>query len=108
MNLHDFVKKNYENGNYDFAKKNYENYNFSGGIPQGVNYNMFRHQSKDFQLGYNQALNDYKIRNKFKHYPVKLIYLINMLFNNRAIEIYNFVKGYSLAKNTLRRKKAHL
>lgn len=105
MNLHDFVKKNYENGSYDFAKKNYENYHFSGEIPQDVNYNMFRHQGKDFQLGYNQALNDYKIRNKFKHYPVKLIYLINVLFNKRAAEIYNFVKGYSLAKKYIKKKK---
>lgn len=96
MNIHDYVKSNYENGNYDSFKNQYSNQNY---------YKNKKYYSKvcddnlsDFKEGFNQAKSDYQIKHKFKHYPNFLLKLVNFIFFNKMKEIVDFIDGYTYFK----------
>lgn len=93
LNLHDFVKENYENGNYDFAKENYQNFHDE----------TLKKETDDFTMGYNQAMQDYQSKHRFKHYPYKLTALLNRMLGNKLSEIVNFTDGYQSAKKQIKR-----
>lgn len=77
INIHNYIKNHYENGDYyDFPNIHSEN------------------SESDYILGYQQATYDYIKYKKFKRYPYFLITLVNHLIDNKLIEIVNFLKGY--------------
>lgn len=89
--LHDYVKKNYEQGHYDDVKKDYQNWSQSHDYGQE---GASTTSKTDFQMGYDQAMDDFKTGRPFRRYPDKLVDLGNSVFGNKLEELSAFIKGY--------------
>lgn len=99
-NLHNYVKDNYENGEYKEAENAYKNwsqinknYSGNGSVPPN-----------DYQMGYHQANEDYEKNLYFNSFPDKLIDFVNLFANNKLSEISNYIKGYKDAQNDILKK----
>ncbi len=93
--LHHFVKRNYERGNYDNAQASSANehpdYDGRPEKPQiGVS---------DYQLGYKQALSDFENKHAFRHYPKLLVKFANIVSGHRLFEVLAFIVGYDDGKS---------
>ncbi|APU71512.1 hypothetical protein LCR01_13950 [Companilactobacillus crustorum] len=94
--IHDFVKYNYERGNYhnaEFVYRDFTHYNT-------IKSNHYSEKS-DYQIGYNQAKIDYQREHCFHSYPDSLLELTNKLSDNHLLEIVDFIKGYDAYKNKI-------
>ncbi|WP_248574683.1 hypothetical protein [Leuconostoc sp. MTCC 10508] len=83
--LHDYVKDNYENGIYRENEKWFE---------------KDKNSVDDYQLGYEQAKRDYHKHHTFKRFPSTAANFINIVANNKAVEVSKFISGYENA-NTI-------
>lgn len=88
MNLkqvHDMVKENYEHGAYSRP-----NYSYKANDSHDIN------NTSDFQMGRDQARDDYR-NGKLKFYPRPLLKLLNLIFRQRMREVVDFATGYNLS-----------
>lgn len=85
--LHDYVKQNYENG--QFSQKYFYDANQSN-------------QVADFRMGQQQARQDFQNGARFKYYPLLLVKIVNLLTLKRLTEVKNFIEGYNCEKRTLK------
>lgn len=88
--LHDYVKDNYENGIYRENEKRFE---------------KDKNSVDDYQLGYEQAKRDYHKHHTFKRFPSTAANFINIVANNKAVEVSKFISGYENAKHDILTKK---
>lgn len=88
-NIHNYVKRNYEAGNYDDTKAAYTSWE---------NENNQRSNLTDFEMGVKTAKSDYKKSGTFAVYPELAVDSVNKLFDGRALEISEFIRGYNLEK----------
>ncbi len=88
--LHHFVKRNYERGNYDKAQffSTYEHHEHNG-KPEKPQIGV-----SDYQLGYKQALSDFENKHAFRHYPKLLVKFANIVSGHRLFEVLAFIVGY--------------
>ena len=86
--LHDYIKKNYENGRYN------QNYNFSHSPTAATQNCSTKKQSSDYNLGCQQAYTDYQNHHKFH------------LFQGRLNEIAAFIKGYNDTRTLILQKNS--
>ncbi|MCI1903262.1 MAG: hypothetical protein LKJ03_04190 [Enterococcaceae bacterium] len=100
--LHDYVKQNYEDGNYQEAEEEYKNW--SAKYDQAASANPAK-KASDYQLGYEQATADFEQKHSFHHYPEKLVDFANQLTENKMQEITEFIKGYEDRKKELKTSK---
>lgn len=89
-NIHNYVKKNYEAGNYENAKVAY------------TSWKKESNQLSDFEMGVKKAQSDYKLRGLFSTYPVLTVGAVNKLFDDKALEISEFIRGYNYEKRRIR------
>ncbi|MFK5705268.1 hypothetical protein ACLHIM_02840 [Ligilactobacillus sp. LYQ112] len=94
INLHDYVKKHYESGDYDNAYSSYDSNQRRHEDTYKYD-NVTRDETNDFDLGYKKGLSD--SFNKFKFVPLKLLRWINQLFNGKLHEIIDYIEGYRKA-----------
>ncbi|AXX64904.1 hypothetical protein DS830_05190 [Bombilactobacillus bombi] len=92
-NIHDYVKENYEAGNYDNAKAAYTSWETEKDKQTNLS---------DFEMGVQKAQNDYKQNRTFATYPKLAIGILNKLFGNKASEISEFIHGYNSYKSKFR------
>lgn len=76
--LHNYVKKNYEAGNYDDAKAAYTSWKTE---------NNYQSNLTDFEMGVQKAQSDYKKNGTFAAYPELAIAVLNKLFADKAFEV---------------------
>ncbi|KRL36653.1 hypothetical protein [Liquorilactobacillus uvarum] len=95
--IHDFVKNNYEQENF----QTYNEHNWSKTDYSSKNCSYQQNNMADYQLGYQQAIQDYKTQHEFRHYPEELAKLINKLTNGRVSEISEYIRGYNVGKEEL-------
>lgn len=97
--LHDYVKKNYEQGKYqntaNQSQKQWSN---------GTDTKQSKTDQSDYQMGYDQATKDFKEHQVFRQYPQKAVTLGNELTNHQMTEVADFIKGYQAAKSDLLEK----
>lgn len=98
--LHDYIKKNYENGRYN------QNYNFSHSPTAATQNCSTKKQSSDYNLGCQQACTDYQNHHKFHLYPQTLTSWLNRLFQGRLNEIAAFIKGYNDTRTLILQKNS--
>jgi hypothetical protein len=89
--LHDYVKKNYEQGNYDGAKESWSTESVRAG--QATTEPM-----SDYQMGFDQAVKDHEQHRAFHHYPSELVKLGNAVSDHKLAELSEFINGYNAAK----------
>ncbi|MGF2384902.1 hypothetical protein [Lentilactobacillus otakiensis] len=77
--LHDYVKKNYEQGKYD--NPNHQDYSSREA------YEYRSDPTDDYQMGFSQALKDHEENQSFKVYPEKLVNLGNKVSDNKMQEL---------------------
>lgn len=94
--LHDYVRDNYEQGNYQSSSQKYQNWKKSNSYGQGVS--DVDDDQDDYQSGYQQAQDDYQTHDKFQEFPDNFIKVINLLSNDRATEVAQFIEGYNAYK----------
>lgn len=84
--IHDFVKINYEQHKYNYhpAQESYSS---------GKN---------DYQLGYAQAMSDYRRIHSFRNYPQSMVGFVNKVSNNDMFEISSFIDGYNDAEKNIK------
>lgn len=87
--LHDYVKKNYESGNYEDVKSAY----FSWKYEKNKQIRM-----TDFEMGVQKAQADYNQNGSFATYPKLAIDILNKLFSNKTSEVSEFIDGYNSYK----------
>lgn len=87
--LHDYVKKNYEAGNYDDIKSAYASWKYEKSKQTSMT---------DFEMGTQKAQADYSQNGSFATYPEVAIDILNKLFSNKASEIGEFIDGYNSYK----------
>ncbi|GAD16966.1 hypothetical protein ABC628_09045 [Lentilactobacillus otakiensis] len=88
--LHDYVKKNYEQGKYD--NPNHQDYSSREA------YEYRSDPTDDYQMGFSQALKDHEENQSFKVYPEKLVNLGNKVSDNKMQELSEFIAGYNDGK----------
>lgn len=88
--LHDYVKKNYEQGKYDNpANQDYSNRKA---------YESHSDRTDDYQMGFSQALQDHQEGHAFKSYPEKLVDFGNQVSDDKMQELSDFIAGYEDGK----------
>ncbi|WP_049150225.1 hypothetical protein [Lactobacillus gasseri] len=92
--IHDYVKKNYEAGNYDDAKAAYTSWKTENNQQSNLS---------DFEMGIQKAQSDYKKSGTFAIYPKLAIDVANKLFNDKAFEISEFIRGYNSEKEKIKK-----
>lgn len=92
--LHDYVKDNYEQGNYESASRAYQDWKNTNSYSQGVSGD----DKDDYQSGYCQAQYDYEVHGKFQRFSASFIKIINLLSNDKAVEVARFIEGYNAYK----------
>lgn len=101
--LHNFVKSNYEQGTYFEAQKEYQHWQ--------KNYDQLKTNvhttTSDYELGYQQAQNDYQKNQTFHYYPTYLINFANRISDNRLSEVSAFLKGYHDFEIKVLKTKSH-
>lgn len=90
FNIHEYVKKHYENGDYNNAYSSYNSHSYTYKYK-----NVTRNKLSDFELGYAKGLSD-KF-NRFKFVSLKFLTRINKLFNGKLHEIIDYLEGYKEA-----------
>ncbi|CAK8054885.1 hypothetical protein [Eupransor demetentiae] len=93
--LHDYVKKNYEAGEYDEAQTAYQDW---------AKEKQSSKVQDDYQMGYEAAQSDYDQGKQFKHFPAGLTKLVNKLSQDRAHEISEYIRGYQEAAGQLKKE----
>lgn len=88
--LHDYVKKNYEQGKYDNPNDQY--------YSNREAYECRSDSTDDYQMGFSQALKDHEENQSFKVYPQKLVNLGNKVSDNKMQELSEFIAGYNDGK----------
>lgn len=88
--IHDYVKKNYEAGNYDDVKTAYTYWESEKSKETSAT---------DFEMGVQKAQEDYKKNGSFATYPKLAIDILNKLFSDKASEISEFIDGYNSIKS---------
>lgn len=92
--LHDFIKENYEQGNFYSSKEHPEYYR-----PKTYSTDQEQRDTRsDYCLGYQQAVQDYNSNRTFRHYPAKTTALINKFSDGRISEISAYIAGYNALK----------
>ncbi len=94
--LHQYVKDNYEKGNYQAASEAYKTWKMENSYSQERNNQAG--STDDYQAGFNQAKFDYENEHHFKRFPSKFIKLINLLSDDKASEVSKFIEGYNAYK----------
>ncbi|MBU9789335.1 hypothetical protein KTE19_07060 [Lentilactobacillus sp. IMAU92037] len=89
--LHDYVKKNYEQGNYDSAKTDYQQWADSS---THRDHSSATATQSDYQMGFEQAVRDHEQNRGFRHYPESLVKFGNTVTDNQMVELSEFIKGY--------------
>lgn len=87
--LHDYVKKNYEAGNYDNIKSAYTSWEYEKNKQTSMT---------DFEMGVQKAQADYNQNGSFVTYPKLAIDILNKLFSDKASEVSEFIDGYNSYK----------
>ena len=107
--LHDYVKENYEAGNYKEAEKAYkkwrDTYDYTYNAANAAKTAVKKSSLSDYQMGYEQAKKDYAESHSFKDFPKKGVNLVNRVTQNKAIEIERYIDGYNDAKAKILRAK---
>ena len=104
--LHDYVKENYEAGNYKDAEKAYKKWHDTNDYTYHAAKTAVKKSSlSDYQMGYEQAKKDYAESHSFKAFPKKGVNLVNRVTQNKAIEIERYIDGYNDAKAKILRAK---
>lgn len=86
--LHDYVKKHYENGDYG----NYHN----GSYQYEYHYeNNVKDDRDDYEIGFQKGKKDRF--NHFRFFPLNLFKKINLLFHGKLHEIIDYIEGYRAA-----------
>ncbi|GEP23320.1 hypothetical protein [Lentilactobacillus diolivorans] len=96
--LHDYVKKNYEQGNYKDAEAQYKNWDNRNYYDKKT---QTQSKQSDYQKGYEQATQDFKNNRAFHRYPKEAVKIGNEITNNKLSEVSNFIAGYEKAKADL-------
>ncbi|KRK63652.1 hypothetical protein FC72_GL001256 [Companilactobacillus tucceti DSM 20183] len=80
-NLHNYIKNNI----YDDAQNDYYQIktNWKG-----------TDNRDDYQMGYDQAIIDFKRTHRFHHYPANIIEFTNRVSKGKVSEISEFINGY--------------
>ncbi|HJE97103.1 MAG TPA: hypothetical protein K8V00_05735 [Ligilactobacillus acidipiscis] len=68
--IHDYVKNNYESGNYDDAKAAYTSWETEKGKQTNLS---------DFEMGVQKAQNDYEQNGTFAMYPKLASLFVNII-----------------------------
>ena len=84
--LHDYVKKHYENGDYG---------NYHDGKYEYHYENSTRDVRDDYELGFQKGKADRF--NHYRYFPLKLFKKLNQLFHGRLHEIVDYIEGYRAA-----------
>lgn len=92
--IHNYVKKNYEAGNYDDAKAAYTSWKTEKSQQSNLT---------DFEIGVKKAQSDYKKNGKLAAYPELAIDVVNKLFDAKAFEISEFIRGYNSEKDQIKK-----
>ncbi|GEO63630.1 hypothetical protein [Companilactobacillus nantensis] len=92
--IHDYVKKNYEAGNYDDAKAAYTSWETEAKRQSNLT---------DFEMGVQKAQRDYKKNGTFATYPELAIDVVNKLFDDKALEVSEFIRGYNSEKEHIKK-----
>ena len=104
--LHDYVKENYEAGNYKEAEKAYKKWHGTNDYSYHTTKTTVKKSSlSDYQMGCEQAKKDYAESHSFKAFPKKGVNLVNHVTQNKAIEIERYIDGYNDAKAKILRAK---
>ena len=90
IQLHDFIKTNYEENLYQDQIEAYKNLQNDYHYSQDIHPN----NKNDYQLGYDQAMSDYRRNHAFHNYPESLLKFGHKLTNDKLSEITLFVAGY--------------
>lgn len=88
--IHEYVKRNYEAGNYEDAKKAYASWEYEKNNQDSMT---------DFEMGVKKAQKDYSENGSFATYPKLAIDMLNKLFDDKASEISDFIDGYNSVKS---------
>lgn len=97
--LHDYVKQNYEAGNYDASAEEYKQW--TNDYQSAVESDGHAGETSDFQMGYQQATTDHDHGFGFRDYPEVMINFGNIVSGNRLKEISDFIQGYNAAKKDI-------
>ncbi|MQS74856.1 hypothetical protein [Companilactobacillus halodurans] len=100
IQLHDFIKENYEDGTFQSTQDSYRQ------VKNDYQASKDFHASTedDYQLGYQQAMSDYRRDHAFRYYPKSLLRFANEISDNKLIEITNFIDGYKNAQKDISKK----
>ena len=93
--LHDYVKKNYEQGKYD--NPNHQDYSSREA------YEYRSDPTDDYQMGFSQALKDHEENQSFKVYPEKLVNLAIRCLIIRCRNCPSLLPGTMMARRFLSR-----
>lgn len=88
--LHDNIQENYEQGNYQGAEASYQQ------MKSTQLKTMSDNVRSDYQMGYDQAIADYKNHNPFHYYPDKIL----QLSNSGKPQVADYVQGYNTGKDS--------
>lgn len=92
QSLHDYVKKNYENGNYSRDYSYHPNQRVNGQENSQDN-------ASDYDRGVRQFYYDCE-HGKVRHWhSYRLLFSFNKLLNGRLNEVTDFMEGYRAAFN---------
>lgn len=94
IKIHDYVKKNYENGNYDNAYSSYDSSQSKCEYTYEYD-NVKENETNDFDLGYKKGTSDNF--NRFKFIPLNLLKWINQILDGKLHEIIDYIEGYRKA-----------
>lgn len=94
--IHDYVKKNNEEGRYADAAAEYKQWQHDYATAYRVQ--GASGQMSDYQMGYHQAMVDQQAGRSFKMYPQDAMAAAIALFGHRMAEVVDFIHGYNAAK----------
>ncbi|WP_203641243.1 hypothetical protein [Levilactobacillus andaensis] len=93
--IHNYVKENYEAGNYDDAKTAYTSWKTEKTQQSNLT---------DFEMGVQKAQSDYQKSGTFAAYPELTIDVVNKITDNKASEISGFIRGYNSEKERIKKQ----
>lgn len=93
LNMHDYVKQQYERGEYAEAENEYTH------LVRAAEVDEFDSTTLDYRMGLYQAREDYESGKPFKSYNEGMIKFANKVSKGKAEEALEFIKGYNSFKN---------
>lgn len=84
--LHDYVKKHYENGDYGNYRNGKYEYHYENNVKNDMD---------DYDLGFQKGKKDRF--NHFRFFPLNLLKKLNQLLHGRLHEIIDYIEGYRAA-----------